>query len=128
MEQKDIIEFQMLSAELEQVQGFLKQLLGQLETVNKLLEDITTFSELAPDGDALFPITNGIFVKGKISDTQELHVNVGQGVVVPRTIKQTTELIEEQRNSLVEQQVMAEQRQEELYRKLEVLEKKVSPE
>lgn len=126
MEQKDIVEFQMLNAEIQQVQGFLQNIDEQLAHVNKLIEDLNTFAQQKPGDEVLFPIASGLFVKGTLGDTQEVHVNVGQGVVVPRSIEQTQELITEQANNLAEQQSAANKRQEEIYAKLEELEKKVS--
>jgi len=126
MEKKDIVEFQMLNAELEQLHGFLQSLDEQVVHVNKLVEDLAQFAKQKPGDEVFFPIANGIFVKGILSDTQELQVNVGQGVVVPRSIEQTQELIKEQADNLVEQQSAAAKRQEELYARMEELEKKVS--
>lgn len=126
MEQKDIVEFQMMNAELEQLHGFLQNLDEQVLHVNKLVDDLAQFAKQKPGDEVFFPIANGLFVKGTLGNTKEIHVNVGQGVVVPRTIEQAQTLIKEQADNLVEQQAAATKRQEEIYARMEALEKKVS--
>jgi prefoldin alpha subunit len=128
MKQEDIIEFQMLQQEMQQVQGMLQKMDEQRGTVTQLIADLDSFGSLSGGEEVLFPITNGVFAKGKVTDTQNLHVNVGRGVVVPRTVEQTKALVQEQLDNLVQQQEHVVKQQDVIFAKLEALEKKVSAE
>lgn len=128
MKQKDVLEFQMMSSELNQVQEFLGRIDEQVGEVNSLIASLDDFGNLAQGSDILFPIANGIFAEGKVTNTKTLKVNVGRGVVVTRTVEETNNLVKEQLENLREQQKAAMDRQDELYTKLQELEVKVSSE
>lgn len=125
MKQADVIEFQMLNHELEQVQQFLQKLDQQSQEVTELIKAIEEFHKLKEGSEIWFPIANGLFAQGILSNTNTLKINVGKGVIVNRTIKETTELIQNQLDELINQQKLTAQQQEVIYDKLEALEKKV---
>ena len=58
--------------------------------------EIEEFEKLKENDEILIPISNGIFAKGKLTNVTELKVNVGAGVVVGKTIKQTIKIIDDQ--------------------------------
>lgn len=78
--------------EIKKLQKKLEQSLEQIQQIKKDLEDI---KKIKPNTEILSPIANGIFIKTKIID-HELHVNVGNGVVVKKTIPQTQKLLDKQ--------------------------------
>ena len=126
MKQQQVLTFQMLNSELEQIGQFTSQLSTQKQEVQNLLASLDEFQNIKPNTVTRFPIANGIFAQGTITDTQTLLINVGQGVLVPKTILETKELIAEQLQSLQHQEDLATRRQEEIYAELEQLEKTVS--
>lgn len=128
MKQEDIIQFQLMSNELQQVQEFMQHTDQQILEVNNLIVSLDAFATQKAGSTMLFPLANGIFAEGTLTDTKTLRVNVGQGVVVPRSVEETQDMIGAQLDSLREQQVLANKHQDELYEKLQKLEKRVREE
>jgi len=128
MKQADIIEFQVRSKELEQVQEYLGKLGEQQTEVAQLLAALDAFAQLPTGEETLFPLANGIFAQGTLATNATLFLNIGEGVIVPRTVVETKTLITEQLGKLQEQQRLATNHQEELYQQLVALEQRVSRE
>ncbi|MBR9702958.1 hypothetical protein GOV10_02905, partial [Candidatus Woesearchaeota archaeon] len=76
MKQEDIIEFQMMSNELQQVQEFMQHTDQQIVEVNKLIMSLEEFAKQKAGRTMLFPLANGIFAEGTLTDTKTLRVNV----------------------------------------------------
>lgn len=125
MKQEEAMRFQVLESELSQTQNFIQRIEEQLSEVTNLLESLEEFKKLEIGEEVLFPIANGIFAKGTLADNKKLKLNVGQDVMVDKTIDETVELVNEQLSNLQEQRVAAAGREEDIYRELEEMEKSV---
>ena len=84
----------MISQQLEGVDSsileieYLKNSLDELKLVKK-------------DSEILAPMSNGIFVKASIHNVDKLLVNVGNNVVVEKSIEETKVLLDEQAKEMM---------------------------
>ena len=62
----------------------------------------------------LAPLANGIFVKGNITETQTLLVNVGAEVAVEKTIPQVVAMLTAQKKMIAQKAASTDQRLQEL--------------
>lgn len=65
---------------------------NQIEQIKKWIDEISNCS----NKDALVPISDGIFIKANLSETNKFLVNVGSNVIVPKDKSQTLAMLEEQ--------------------------------
>lgn len=125
MKQEEAMKFQVLDSELSQTQNFIQRIEEQLGEVTSLIENLEEFKKLETDEEILFPIANGIFAQGTLNNNTKLKLNVGQGVIVEKTVDEASELVNEQLSNLQEQRIAATKREEDIYKELEELEKSV---
>ncbi len=125
MKQEDAMKFQIFESELSQIQNFMSRIEIQIREVTTLLENIKEFGKISTGEEILFPVADGIFAKGTLIQSEKLKVNVGQNIVVDKTIEETQELIEQQLENLQKQQQKMLLREEEIYKELEKLDERV---
>ena len=94
--QEKYIEMQTLDQQMKQIQQQLQVLTNQTIELNQTVEALEEFKKVKAGTEILFPVTNGIFVKGILSENKELNVNVGRDVVVGKSIDETKQLIKDQ--------------------------------
>ena len=70
--------------------------LSELDTIKGFVNDISVMSEK----DALIPLTDGIFVKAKLSEQGEFIVNIGSNICVPKSTAETIALLDSQTTEL----------------------------
>ena len=128
MKQEDIVRFQTLSQELEHIQEHTKKIDEQIEEVIGLIDSLQEFSQTKTGSNMLFPLANGIFAQGTITNNQTLKVNVGQDVVVEKTVAETKELVEEQLHNLERQRDAMNNKENNIYEELTRLEEQVRKE
>ena len=58
--------------------------------------NLEKFVELKIDSETYFPFGLNIFAKARITDNKEFLVGVGSNILLPKTLKETTELLEQQ--------------------------------
>ena len=94
--QEKYIELQTLDQQIKQIQQqsqVIENQIAELNNISKALEDL---KKIKPGTETFFPISNGIFVKGNITDNSNVNVNVGSNIVVNKTTDQAKELIKKQ--------------------------------
>ena len=126
MKQEDAMRFKILESELSQTQNFIQRIEEQLGEVSSLIESLEEFKKLEAGEEILFPIANGIFAQGTLKNNAKLKLNVGQDIIVEKTVEEATELVTEQLNNLQEQRIAATNREEDIYKELEEMEKNVN--
>ena len=52
--------------------------------------------------EVLFPMSNGIFIKGELKNKEKLLVNVGADVVVEKSGEQVIDMLKKQQNIIVQ--------------------------
>ena len=99
--QEKVEYFQMMQQQLEQLTQhveLLQQHMVELEDSRSALEGL---GKVELESELLAPIANGIFVKGKLVDSENLLVNVGLGVVVEKSVADVIILLDTQKRDLM---------------------------
>ncbi|MBU1976084.1 MAG: prefoldin subunit alpha [Nanoarchaeota archaeon] len=126
MDKEMMIEVQLLSQQIERLQEYIEGADKQIEQVNIVLENLEEIGSCKGTEEVLIPITNGVFVKGKLTDNKTMLVNVGEGIVVEKTLAQTKELVEKQGQEVGEVKAEAIEQLQELYAKASELDEKLT--
>jgi len=105
--------------ELNQQLDYYHELMDQLEhnlaILNKLKEDLNSLETLKEGDEILAPLANGIFLEAKLITAKKLKVNVGNGVVVEKSIPDTLKLLEKQEVEILSSKSEVQKKLEELY-------------
>ncbi len=88
--------------ELKMIEEQMKQLQHQIEhleaNIAEFENSIISLNEIRgkENEESFVPLSPGVYVKSKISDTKKLVVNVGAGVAVEKSPEDTIKIIEKQ--------------------------------
>ena len=93
-------EMQMLDYQVKQLQKVLESIDTQLSDINVTVEALNGFKNLKNNDEVLFPIANGIFAKGKLSDNTSLKINIGSNIVVDKNIPDTIKMMGDQSSEM----------------------------
>lgn len=85
-----------LAYQVEQMQKIIESIDSQLNEVLMTRESLEDFKALEGKEEILFPIANGIFVSGKLANDKKLRMNVGNNVVVEKTVDEAIDLMQKQ--------------------------------
>ena len=93
-------ELQYYDSQIKKLQEEFGKVEQQIKDLTELQKNLDTFAEQEPGSDTFIPISNGIFVKATIKDTNSFLINVGSNVAVPKTKDEAKELIKNQQKEL----------------------------
>lgn len=96
LRREKLLELQNLDSQIKQVEDQMVQIEEQILEVANLIESLKEISNVKKGEEILVPVANGIFLKAKIEDTENLKVNVGSGVVVDKTLNETIDMLKTQ--------------------------------
>ena len=96
MNQEKLMEFQMMEQQLQQLNQNLQNLEAQRSDLMINMDNLDKFKEIKVGNKILFPVANGIFAEAELKNNSSFRVNVGNGVVVGKTVDEAKTLIEEQ--------------------------------
>lgn len=99
-DKQKLFDLQMADKQLEQLKEHLERLDRQLSEVVAMRKSLEDFKELDGKEELMVPITNGVFAKAHLDSKNKVHVNVGEGVIVDKTIDQAIALITTQLNQM----------------------------
>ncbi len=85
-----------IAYQVEQMQKVIESIEAQLNEVSAIKESLEDFKRLEGKEEVLFPLANGIFASGRLSDSKRLKMNVGNNVVVEKTVDEALELMQRQ--------------------------------
>ena len=94
------MEYQVLEQQVKQVEEQNQTLQKQIEDLNGIKEAIESMEKTKIGSELFVPISAGIFIKAEIKQNNELLVNVGDNVVVPKSIKDAITLVEKQEKEI----------------------------
>ncbi len=94
--QEKYIQFQVLQQQAEQLTKYLEELEQKHLEFNQTVQQLKEFEKIPANTSTLIPLAAGIFVEGKLSENQELIVNVGANTLVKKTIPQIIKMITKQ--------------------------------
>lgn len=105
MDEKELQEqyatFQMYKQQLQQLDkqiAAFDEHIGELQSIKSWVDDM---SNVLPGTEMLVPITQGIFVKAVVKDTQNLIVNVGGSATVEKDVSGAKNLLDVQMNEIL---------------------------
>lgn len=96
MNQDKYQQMQVLDYQIKQLQKVMENIDAQLLEMSNTKEALTEFEKLHTNAEILFPVANGIFAKGKISDSKLLSINIGSNVVVEKSVAETIKMMDTQ--------------------------------
>ncbi len=98
--QKKYLEFQILVNQINQLQQQIVSIQNQLIELRDLKENLSKLKDIKEGTESYVPLSSNIFIKSKIIDKEELLVGVGSNVLLPKTLDETTDLIDKQSKDL----------------------------
>ena len=98
--QEKYMEYQMLQEQLGKMNEQSETLKKQTEELETLKDAIHAIQKTKVGSEMFVPISSGIFVKAEIKETNEVLMNVGDNVVVPKNIKDAVALIQKQQTEI----------------------------
>jgi prefoldin alpha subunit len=96
MDQDKYQQIQVLDYQIKQLQKVMENIDAQLLEISSTKESLAEFEKLNNNAEILFPVANGIFAKGKLSDSKLLRINIGSNVVVEKSVNDTIKMMEAQ--------------------------------
>src|SRR3989338_1170568 len=93
--------FQMMQQQLEQLTAHVEMLQQHMVELDESRSAIADLQTVELQSELLAPIANGIFVKGLITNTDTLLVNVGMGAVVEKSVADVIMLLDTQKRDLM---------------------------
>ena len=93
--------FQMMQQQLEQLSAHVEMLQQHMVELDESRSAIADLQTVELQSELLAPIANGIFVKGLITNTDTLLVNVGMGAVVEKSVADVIMLLDTQKRDLM---------------------------
>jgi len=127
MDKENILKIQTLDMQMKQLEQTINQLEEQIQEITTTLNQMDDLKEAQEDDELLVSVVNGVFAKAKLSDMKELFVNVGNNIVVPKTIDNIKKLMQSQQGelSMYRDQLVLEFQK--LVSEAQELDKKISP-
>jgi prefoldin alpha subunit len=96
MDQSKYQEMQVLEYQAKQLQKIIENIDAQLLEMHNTAEALKEFEKLKINDEILFPVANGIFAKGKLTDNKLLNINIGSDVIVEKSVANTVSMMETQ--------------------------------
>ncbi len=89
-------EFQLLSEQMQKLEQQLQTLNAQVTEIKDIKTSLDEFKGVKKESELFFPIAAGIYAKGKVTNSNELFINVGSNIVVNKNIEDAKELLSSQ--------------------------------
>jgi prefoldin alpha subunit len=125
-ENNEYQELQVLDYQLRQFQTIIETIEGQLIEASTSRDALIELKNLKGDEEVLFPISNGVFIKGKMSDNKMLRINVGTNIVVEKTLDDSIIMMDKQVTDLQDYKIQLDAQMNDMIRKAEALQLKLS--
>jgi|GEM_PF-2328376 len=93
-------EYKLLGEQYKKVQEYLEQTAENLQQVSDTIEALDVMGQQKKGARVFAPMANGIFIDATLNDPAHVRMNVGQGVVVTKTIDQAKGMLEQQHEEL----------------------------
>ena len=121
---EQMFEAEMIHQQLESLQEYLARVGKQITEVHQLKEALEQFRKVKQGDELLVPLAAGVFMKAIATEDSTLQVNVGKGVVVPKTIEGVHTMLDEQLAEMQQYEQQLQQQFEQLLARLRSIEEK----
>jgi prefoldin alpha subunit len=98
--QQKYMEYQTLEQQSKQLSEQIQKISEQLYEIEFIRQSLEEYNKVEEGTEMLSPISAGIFVKAKVSESDSFYVNVGSNVVVKKNLVQAKELMKKQGEQL----------------------------
>lgn len=98
--QQKYLDYQKYEEHLKKLQDQHTQLDEQLLEIEYIKKSIDELTETDEGKEMLCPMSNGVFVKGKIQKPDHFLVNVGENVVCKKSPEETKQLMDKQKEEM----------------------------
>ena len=100
------VEYQILVQQLQQLQENINFLEKRILDLNLIYDHLGSITETEVGKEILVPLGEGIFLKGRLEDTEKIIMNISSGIFIEKTRQEAGEIIikqiEEIRNLLAQ--------------------------
>ncbi|MBN1377280.1 prefoldin subunit alpha [Candidatus Woesearchaeota archaeon] len=96
MSENKYLELQLIQKQVEEIKSILERFDEQIMQIENLIYDLQDFRKLKKGDNILIPLASGIFAKAKLTDNNNLKVNVGKNTVVEKDVLSTVDMLENQ--------------------------------
>jgi prefoldin alpha subunit len=93
MKQDNIFELNLLNSKASELEQQMMMIDQQLQELKFLQDDLDSLSK-EKQGEAFIPLNKDMFARGNITDTQNVFVSVGSGVILKKNINGAKEMAE----------------------------------
>lgn len=93
-------EYRALGEQVKQMKEFLEESDDNVEGLNTTIEALLDLEKLEPGQKTFAPIANGIFIEATLNETKHLHMNVGDGTVVKKSVTEAVKVLKKQHEQL----------------------------
>ena len=93
MKEDNIFEMNMLNSRAGELEQQIMLLDQQLQELKFLQDDLDSLSK-EKQGEAFMPLNKDMFVRGNITDTKNVFVSVGSGIILKKNITGAKEMAE----------------------------------
>ncbi len=94
-------EFRMAMAQIKQVQEQLQAVEEKKQELEDAEAGVSQLKGASKGTKMLAPITDGIFIKATLEDTDEVLVNVGSDICVNKTVDEASQILKEKQHELM---------------------------
>lgn len=99
--QRNYMKLNQLSQEIQKTEKELQNLEIKRQDLEKVKENIKEISKIK-NKETLIPVENGIFVKGRIEETDRLIIGIGANILTEKTPEQTQQIINKKQKEIEE--------------------------
>lgn len=100
MEEENYSEAQLFEYQARQLQQVIETVDTQLNEIKSIISALRDLDAVKENSEVLFPVANGIFFKGMIGNDKMLRINVGNNIVVEKSIADSIMMMEHQVNDI----------------------------
>jgi len=100
-QEKKLLEFQILSSQLEQYQAQLDSMQQQKQNLSNLSASLEEISKLKKGDEFLSPLSSGVLVKTELKEAGNVLMAVGANVIVKKNIEEAKSSIQEQEKQII---------------------------
>ncbi|MEM0231435.1 MAG: prefoldin subunit alpha [Candidatus Woesearchaeota archaeon] len=93
-------DLQILSEQIGELQRQSEEISSRIAEITSAISAIGELAEAKNSEEALIPITGGIYARGRITDAENLVMNVGAGVMVEKKAQDVIKILEERLSEL----------------------------
>lgn len=121
--QQKYLELQALNQQIQQLHQQSAALEQQHKELISLSQQLDELDKVKADSKMYAPLGGGLYVEGVITQTKKVLTNVGAGTIVPKTLEETKQIIEEQIDDLQKVIVTIEKKVQEFMKRGQTLHK-----